>query len=79
MSQKTSSLDNSQNELLHVVNWVRFSLTGTYGIIVFIFFFAYLTGILSTSNLTTDLLYIGGLIMVGIILTMASLTSETKN
>ncbi len=58
------------------VNWVRFALTATYGIVVFVFFFAYLAGFINTSNLANDVLYVGGLIMLGIILTMASLTSE---
>ena len=60
------------------MNWVRFGLTAAYGIIVFIFFFAYLANMLDTSNLAHDVLYVGGLIMVGIILTMAALTSEGK-
>jgi len=60
------------------VNWVRFGLTSAYGITVFIFFFAYLAGFVNTSNLANDVLYVGGLIMLGVILTMASLTSEGK-
>ena len=49
------------------MNWVRFGLTGAYAIIVFIFFFAYIAGFVNTSNLANDILYIGGLIMLGII------------
>jgi len=61
------------------MNWVRFGLTSAYGVIVFVFFFAYLAGLLNTSNLANDVLYVGGLIMLGIILTMASLVSEGKS
>jgi hypothetical protein len=61
------------------MNWVRFALTATYGIIVFMFFFAYLAGFVNTSNLSNDILYIGGLIMVGIILSMAGSVSEGKS
>ncbi len=61
------------------MNWVRFGLTATYGIIVFIFFFAYLAGFVPTSNVPNDILYVGGLVMLGIVLTMAALTSETKS
>lgn len=61
------------------MNWARFGLTGAYAIIVFVFFFAYLTGFVNTNNLVTDIIYIGGLIMLGIILTMAALLSETKS
>jgi uncharacterized membrane protein YqgA involved in biofilm formation len=53
-------------------------LTAAYGIIVFIFYFAYLTKMVDTSNVTNDILYVGGLIMLGIVLTMAALTSEGK-
>ena len=61
------------------VNWVRFALTSAYGIIVFIFFFAYLAGMVNTSNLANDILYVGGLVMLGIILNMASLVSDGKS
>jgi len=54
-------------------------LTGAYGIIVFVFFFAYLIGMVNTTNLANDVLYVGGLIMLGVILTMAALTSESKS
>ena len=60
------------------MNWVRFSLTAAYGIIVFVFFFAYLAGFINTTNVPNDVLYVGGLIMLGIILMMAALTSESK-
>jgi hypothetical protein len=60
------------------LNWVRFGLTAAYGLIVFVFFFAYLAGFVNTSNLPNDILYVGGLIMLGIILMMTALTSEGK-
>jgi cytochrome b561 len=60
------------------LNWVRFGLTATYGLIVFIFFFLYLAGFISTSNLSNDVLYVGFVIMIGIVLSMAASTSETK-
>jgi hypothetical protein len=55
------------------MNWARFGLTGAYAIIVLMFFFVYLAGFVNTSNLANDVLYVGGLIMLGIILTMATL------
>ena len=58
------------------MNWVRFALTSAYGLIVFVFFFAYLAGFINTSNIANDVLYVGGLVMLGIILTMAALTAE---
>jgi len=61
------------------MNWVRFGLTGTYGIIVFIFFFAYITGVFSTANVANDVLYVGFIIMLGIVLNMAGSTSESKS
>jgi len=60
------------------MNWVRFGLTAAYGIIVFIFFFAYIAGMVNTADVENDIIYVGGLIMLGIILTMAALTSESK-
>ena len=58
------------------MNWIRFGLTSAYGLIVFVFFFAYLAGFINTTDISHDVLYVGGLVMLGIILTMASLTSE---
>ena len=60
------------------MNWVRFGLTATYGLIVFIFFLLYLTGLNPTTDPSKDILYVGFVIMIGIVLTMAALTSEGK-
>ena len=60
------------------MNWVRFSLTGAYGVIVFVFFFLYLTGFISTGNLSNDILYVGFVIMLGILFLMAGSMSESK-
>jgi len=60
------------------VNWVRFGLTATYGLIVFIFFFLYLTGFIGTTDVSKDILYVGFVIMIGIILGMAGSTSQGK-
>ena len=60
------------------MNWIRFGLTGAYGVIVFVFFFLYITGFISTSNLSNDVLYVGFVIMLGIIFLMAGSVSETK-
>jgi hypothetical protein len=61
------------------MNWIRFGLTSAYGIIVFVFFFAYAAGFVNTSNITNDILYVGGIVMLGIILIMTSLTVESKS
>ncbi len=60
------------------MNWVRFSLTAAYGLIVFVFFFLYLSGFIGTSNLSNDILYVGFVIMLGIIFSMAGSVSESK-
>jgi len=60
------------------MNWVRFGLTAAYGLIVFIFFFLYLAGFITTSNVPNDIIYVGFVIMIGIVLAMAALTSEGK-
>jgi uncharacterized membrane protein len=60
------------------VNWVRFSLTATYGLIVFLFFFLYLTNFIATADISKDILYVGFVIMIGIVLSMAANTSESR-
>ena len=60
------------------MNGVRLALTAAYGWTVFIFFFAILAGMVNTSDPANDILYVGGLIMLGIILTMVALTIEGK-
>lgn len=62
-----------------MVNWVRFGLTSVYGLIVFMFFFAYLAGFVNTSSVPNDILYVGGIIMLGIILSMVANVSESKS
>jgi cytochrome b561 len=60
------------------LNWIRFSLATTYGLIVFVFFLLYLTGIITTTNLANDVLYVGFVVMIGIILNMALGVSESR-
>gem|GEM_PF-4456664 len=58
------------------MNWFKFSLISVYGVIVFVIFFMYIAGYMSTSNLTNDVMYMGFLIMLGIILSMAASLSS---
>lgn len=60
------------------MNWVKFGLTATYGLLVFIFFFLYLAGFIPTSNLSNDILYVGFVIMIGVVMSMAANVSEAK-
>jgi hypothetical protein len=60
------------------MNWIRFGLTATYGLIVFIYFLLYLTGLNPISDISNDILYVGFVIMIGIVLILASLASEGK-
>lgn len=43
---------------------------------MFVIFFMYIAGYMSTSNLTNDVMYMGFLIMLGIILSMAASLSS---
>ena len=61
------------------MNWVPFATTGAYAMIVIVFFFACLGGFVSTSNTGNLILYVGGLIMLGIILMMVAFASEGKS
>ena len=61
------------------MNWVPFAATGAYTMIVFVFLLACITGVMSTSDTGNLILYMGGLIMLGIILMMVMLTSESKS
>ncbi|MDA4126415.1 MAG: hypothetical protein OK452_04315 [Thaumarchaeota archaeon] len=61
------------------MNWVRFGLTATYGLIVFLFFFLYLTNFIATADISKDILYVGFVIMIGIVLSMAANTSESRS
>ena len=61
------------------MNWIRFGLTATYGLIVFIYFLLYLTGLNPISDISNDILYVGFVIMIGIVLILASLVSEGKS
>jgi len=45
---------------------------------VLVFFLAYLAGMVNTADIEDDIIYVGGLVMLGIALTMAALTSEGK-
>ena len=58
------------------MNRVRFSLTAIYGIIVLVFFLAYVLGFLQNSNFASNIFYVGFLIMLGIVLSMAASASE---
>lgn len=58
------------------MNWAKFALAATYGIIVFLFYFAYL--IPNVSNLPNDILYVGGLIMLGILMLMIMSLADSK-
>ncbi|HXW95201.1 MAG TPA: hypothetical protein VEJ19_05805 [Nitrososphaerales archaeon] len=60
------------------MNWVRFGLIAAYGVVVLVFFLAYLAGMVNTADIEDDIIYVGGLVMLGIALTMAALTSEGK-
>jgi len=60
------------------LNWVRFGLIAAYGVVVLVFFLAYLAGMVNTADIEDDIIYVGGLVMLGIALTMAALTSEGK-
>ena len=46
--------------------------------VVVMFFFACFLGYVDTSNIGNEILYVGGLIMLGIILTMAALTTDNS-
>jgi hypothetical protein len=61
------------------MNWIRFGLTATYGLIVFIYFLLYLTGLNPISDISNDILYVGFVIMIGIVLILASLASEGRS
>ena len=61
------------------MNWFPFAATGAYTMIVFVFLLACVTGFVSTSDTGDLILYVGGLIMLGIILMMVMLTSESKS
>jgi len=54
------------------LKWAKFVIASAYGFVVFMFFFAYLAGFVPTANIANDILYVGLLIMVGIVLDMAS-------
>jgi len=60
------------------VNYVRAALTVIYCWVVVMFFFACFLGYVDTSNIGNEILYVGGLIMLGIILTMAALTTDNS-
>ena len=60
------------------LNWVRLGLIAAYGIIVFVFFLEYLAGMVNMADLEDDIIYVGGMIMLGIFLTMAVITSEGR-
>jgi len=53
-------------------------MIAAYGIIVFVFFLLYLAGLVNTADVEDDVIYVGGLVMLGIFLTMAALTGEDK-
>ena len=61
------------------VNWVPFATTGAYAMIVIVFFLACLTGFVSTSDTGNLTLYLGGIIMLGILPMMVASTSESKS
>jgi len=61
------------------MNWVPFAATGAYTMIVCVFLLACVTGFVSTGDTGNLILYVGALIMLGIILIMIMLTSESKN
>jgi len=60
------------------MNWAPFATTGADAMIAVVFF-ARLGGFVSTSNAGNLILYVGGLIMLGIILMMVAFASEGKS
>ena len=56
----------------------RFGLKATYAVVVYLFF-AYLANLLDTPKIPADVLFIGGLIMLGIMLMKTSLVSDPKS
>lgn len=61
------------------MNWIRFGLAGAYGVIVFGFFFAYISNYFQTSNVVNDIYLVGFLIMVGIVLSMVGSASGSAD